>query len=97
MNEFQKTDAGKNRLGLLPPYATEAVGRVLTFGAQKYAPGNWRRVDDRSRYVDAALRHVFAFMRGKEVDAESGEHHLAHAVCCLMFLMELDMEAKDEL
>lgn len=90
---FTKHDAGKNRLGLLPPHATEAVGRVLTFGAKKYSPDNWRNVDDRTRYVDAALRHVFAYQRGKRVDPESGEHALAHAVCCLMFLVELDAEA----
>lgn len=94
---FTKHDAGKARLGLLPPRALEAVGRVLTLGASKYTPGNWRRVDDRTRYVDAALRHVFAFMRGEARDPESGEHHLAHAVCCLLFLVELDLEAKDGL
>lgn len=85
-----KFDTGKPRLELLPPAAIEAVGRVLAFGAKKYAPGNWVHVEDgQNRYLAACLRHVFAYMRGEENDSESGEHHLAHAACCLLFILEL--------
>ncbi len=28
---------------------------------------------------------------GEQVDPESGKHHLAHALCCLMFLYEHDI------
>jgi ribosomal protein L32 len=28
---------------------------------------------------------------GEQVDPESGRYHLAHALCCLMFLYEHDM------
>lgn len=93
---FMKQDAGKVRLGLLPPRAVEAVGRVLTHGATKYAPGNWKRMDDRTRYVDALLRHAFAYVRGEKRDPESGEHHLAHAVCCALYLVELEEEDAEE-
>lgn len=90
MSEFIKADSGKVRLELLPSRAVEAVGRVLTLGARKYAPDNWRKVDDLSRYTGAALRHIFAHMGGEKLDPESGEHHLAHAACCLLFIVELD-------
>ena len=88
--KFIKADGGKNRLGLLPPQALLAIGRVLTFGAKKYEPNNWMRCSDTSRYVDAALRHIVAYMSGEKYDPETGEHHLAHAGCCIMFLIDLD-------
>jgi hypothetical protein len=53
-------------------------------------------VDDRTRYVDALLRHAFAYVRGEKRDPESGEHHLAHAVCCAMYLVELEEEDAEE-
>ena len=85
-----KHDGGKPRLELLPPAAIEAVGRVLGYGAEKYAPGNWKHVaDGQNRYLAASLRHVFAYLRGEELDSESGESHLAHAACSLLFILEL--------
>lgn len=92
----RKFDSGKTRLGLLPPLAIESVGRVLTFGAEKYAKDNWKYVDGAvERYLDASLRHIFAYLRDEQDDPESGEHHLAHAVCCLMFVLDLDL-AQDQ-
>ena len=89
--EGVKHDQGKARLDLLPPRSIEAVGHVLTHGATKYAPDNWRHVEGwRWRYAAAALRHVFAWLRGERLDEESGLPHLAHATCCLLFLLELD-------
>ena len=53
---------------------------------------NWRYVDNaRTRYFDAAQRHIMAWWQGEQTDSESGKHHLAHAVCCLMFLMWFDL------
>lgn len=83
----RKDDAGKPRMELLPPVALEAVARVLTYGAQKYGAENWRGVE-RSRYIGAALRHVFAHVRGEKHDPETGESHLAHAACSLLFALE---------
>ena len=33
--------------------------------------------------------------QGEQTDSESGKHHLAHAVCCLMFLMWFDLVGGD--
>ena len=85
-----KHDAGKPILGAIPPLAELAVGRVLSFGAQKYARDNWRVVEDaQTRYMDAALRHLNAVRRGEILDSESGEPHLAHAACCVLFMLDL--------
>lgn len=84
-----KSDHGKPILGAIPPHAELAVGRVLAFGAEKYARGNWDHVaDHENRYMDAALRHLNAHRRGELVDGESGESHLAHAACCILFLLD---------
>ena len=87
----RKFDGNKLEFGLLPPLALEATVDVLTFGAQKYERDNWKRVpDSKRRYYDALQRHLWAWKKGEENDPESGKHHLAHAMCCLMFLYEHD-------
>ena len=89
--EGRKFDGGKLEYGLLPPKALEATVEILTFGAQKYARDNWKYVDDsKRRYFDAMQRHVWAWKSGEQLDQETGIHHLAHAMCCLMFLYEHD-------
>lgn len=86
-----KLDSEKLRYDLLPPLAEEAVVGVLTYGARKYAPDNWRKVPDASdRYFAAARRHLASWRKGERVDPESGHPHLAHAICCLLFLAELE-------
>lgn len=88
-----KHDAGKPRWDLLPVVALDDVAKVLTFGAAKYQPDGWRFVDGwRARYCAALLRHVAAWMRHERIDPESGLPHLAHAACCVLFLLELDQE-----
>lgn len=92
-SEGVKHDAAKPDWSLVQPLTLEACVRVLTFGAQKYAPDNWRRVPRlRRRYFAAALRHIMAWWRGELLDPETGEPHLAHAICCLAFLCELQLE-----
>jgi hypothetical protein len=89
--EGRKFDGGKLEYGLLPPFALEETVKVLTFGAQKYERDNWQKVpDSKRRYFDALQRHVWSWKQGEQIDPESGIHHLAHAMCCLMFLYEHD-------
>ena len=88
----RKFDGNKLEYGLLPPAALKATVDVLTFGAQKYERDNWKKVpDSKRRYFDALQRHLWAYKEGEQFDLESGKHHLAHAMCCLMFLYEHDM------
>lgn len=84
-----KHDGGKPRYDLIPPHALDALVRVLTIGAAKYAPDNWKTVDGRRwRYFAAAQRHLWAWWRGQERDPETGESHLAHALCSVAFLLD---------
>lgn len=91
-----KYDGDKIRMDLLPPRAMLEVAKVLTFGAKKYSPDNWRKVDGLGwRYLSAEMRHVNAWQRGETDDAESTYHHLAHAICCLSFILEDELMKKE--
>jgi hypothetical protein len=83
-----KFDSGKPELALLSPIFLEEVSRVLTYGKHKYAEHNWRKGLIWSRPLGAALRHIFSWMGGEDLDPETGISHLAHAACNLMFLIE---------
>ncbi len=86
-----KYDQDKPRYDLLPANAIDELAKVLTFGAEKYAPNSWQSVEDGlNRYRAALLRHTFAIQRGELVDSESGLPHAAHAMCCAAFIVELE-------
>lgn len=85
-----KHDLGKAPMSLLSREALERTAEVLAFGAQKYAAHNWRRGFEWSRPLSAAQRHLLAFQDGEDRDPESGLSHLAHAMCCIMFLLEFE-------
>ena len=88
-----KFDSEKPRMDLLPPKAIFEVAKVLGFGAEKYGAENWRLLDNlQGRYTAGALRHIFAHMDGEKLDSESGISHLAHALCCLLFKLEVELE-----
>jgi hypothetical protein len=89
-----KYDSDKPRFSLVPSASLRAIAQVLTYGAKKYPQAdNWKRADNaRERYTDALLRHVYAWMDGEALDPESGLHHLAHAGCCVLFLLHFEEE-----
>ncbi len=91
----RKFDGGKTEYGLMPPYALQEFADVLTYGAKKYEPDNWKRVPDaKRRYFDAAMRHMWALKRGEQVDPETGLHHAAHAMCCLAFIIDIELDPR---
>lgn len=90
-----KYDTDKPRMELLPAYSLEEIARVLSFGAKKYESWNWSRGIAYSRLLGAALRHLYSFARGEDKDPESGLSHLAHAGCCVLFLLWMDKHRGD--
>ena len=89
MSKGIKFDGEKPRYDLVPAKALADVVDVLTYGAQKYEPDNWLYVPEwERRYFAAAQRHIWAWKQGESVDSETGINHLAHAICCLMFMIE---------
>lgn len=86
VDSFMKFDKDKLRYGLIPPQATKAIAQVLTYGAKKYKPNNWK-LGEPERYIDALYRHLEAWRAGEELDPESGLSHLAHAITNISFLL----------
>jgi hypothetical protein len=90
-----KFDQGKPQWSLMPWKALSQVVDVLTYGAKKYSPDNWKKVPNaRQRYIDAGFRHVTAYALGEKNDSETGKNHLAHAICCFLYLIAFDLEEK---
>jgi len=86
-DEATKHDKGKLPYDLLPSDAVEEILQVLDFGRSKYGGRNWELGMDWSRPFAALMRHMWAWWRGEDRDPESGLSHLAHAGCCLFFLL----------
>lgn len=87
----RKYDSDKPDWSLMPLAALESVVKVLTYGAKKYSPGNWAKVPNgRNRYFAAMMRHLAAHQSGEQNDAETGISHLAHAACCLLYLIRFE-------
>ena len=95
-----KHDAGKPMWHLLPWTQLKNVVQVLTAPvvSGKYPAENWKKVPDaRNRYFSACMRHLTAWWDGEKNDPDDGLPHLAHAACCLFFLMWFDDQADDAL
>ena len=77
---------GKARLDLLDWEALEGLAGILEFGATKYNDHNWRKGLPFTEQVASLLRHTSAFMRGEDIDLETGKLHVDHMQCNTMFL-----------
>ena len=86
-------DDGKLPLAWLPWAAMESVSRVQAYGHKKYRDfNNYRKGMEVTRNTSCALRHITAYLKGETIDPESGEHHLAHAICRLAFILQNEAE-----
>lgn len=94
LKEGTKYDDGKPALQYWSPWALEETARVLAFGAVKYEAWNWAKGIKYTRVFGAMMRHLWAWWRGEQFDEETGLHHLAHAMCCLMFLLHYEKLAE---
>lgn len=93
-----KLDSSKTRLGLVLlgfAKALEEVGKVGTFGANKYTDNGWGTVPNgQERYTDAMLRHIFSEASGEDVDQDSGLLHASHAAWNALARLELILNKK---
>lgn len=89
--EGTKFDAEKVRMDLLSSIALTETAKVMTFGAKKYDDHNWRKGIKSSRLIGALLRHINAYNGGQDKDPETGLSHVAHVMCCAMFILEQEV------
>jgi hypothetical protein len=76
----------KPDLSLIPLSTLSDEARVWMYGQRKYTPWNWARGTQWSVPLASCLRHIAAWQRGEDLDAETGLPHLAHAICNLRML-----------
>ncbi len=90
-----KFDGEKNRMNLIPPETLESIGGVLTYGANKYEPNNWKNIG-KDRYTAALLRHLVDYMKDPKSTDESGYLHIEHVLANAVFLSYFETH-KEEL
>lgn len=76
-------------LALVPSSALYYMGLAFKEGARKYGPYNWReKAVESMTYVNATLRHLYAWIDGEEIDPESGKPHLGLAMASLAIIVD---------
>jgi len=87
---MMRDNKGKAKLSFLLdfPKATESLCRVMEFGASKYAMNDWKSGGDVRGLEDSLLRHLHKYHNKEDLDEESGESHLGHALFNLMAIIE---------
>lgn len=94
---MSKFDSGKPLFSLIEPKFALELAKVLTMGAEKYGPEDWKTTDNaHRRYLDALHRHLNAFERGEMDDPESGQSHLIHVAANAMFLHWFALNPKND-
>lgn len=96
-----KTLSGRQKLPMLsvaPPAAIIYMAQAMRYGAydarrtdgsKGYGPYNWREQDIEAMiYVDAAMRHLLAWVDGEGEDADSKVHPLAHVLATVGILVD---------
>ncbi len=81
-----KADHDKPDYSLLPSEWLEEVAKAFMYGAKKYSRHNYLTGMEWSRMHAAAMRHLWKWWRGEEIDPETGIHHIGHAGACLGML-----------
>lgn len=69
--------------------AIHGCADVLSFGAKKYARGNWHKGLSHTEICDSMLRHLSSYLSGQDKDEESGLRHVDHVLCNAIFLSQL--------
>lgn len=83
-----KHDAGKPDLSLVPLSALTLEAQAFMHGEKKYGRDQYKNGFDSHRLIAAALRHIYQWQSGEDLDPESGHSHLGHARASLAILIE---------
>jgi hypothetical protein len=86
---------GKLRWSLVDFDALADMVKVLEYGSRKYADHNWKKGLKTTEIFESMMRHMQAYMRGENVDPESGLPHTGHIMCNAMFLSYMNTYRPD--
>lgn len=81
-----KHDGNKPDHTLIPREAMDAMARAFGYGEKKYQRGNYKAGIEYTRLAASCSRHLFAWLAGEDIDAESGNNHIDHALASLAML-----------
>lgn len=90
-NKALRYNEGKDRPDLIPVEVLIALGKHYAYGAEKYAPNNWRKGLPYSETTGSLLRHLYAWLGGERNDPESGTHHLVAVIWNAVTLMYFEL------
>ncbi len=91
-----RANSGKVSFSLIPLQLLAGVGRIFQGGALKYASWNWSKGGKHSTAFDCCMRHLIKYWYcGEDLDEESGEYHLDHALCNLLMLKHFTQTYKE--
>ena len=76
------TTENKGSYYLLPPHAIHRMAQHFQTGGKKYSPRNWEKGMPLSKFLDSALRHLFAYLGGSREE----DHIIAAAWNALCFV-----------
>lgn len=96
VGNFLKFDTDKLRYDLIPTEATKALAEVLTYGAKKYKPDNWKYCEDVNRYIAALMRHLEAHRSNELYDEDSGMLHMSHVLTNAAFILYFLINSKEK-
>lgn len=86
-----KYNAQKVNVQYVPPAVIAEISEALDEGRIKYGCAKWRETKTECMtYLGGALRHIYAYIDGEDVDPESltGKSHLAGALASLAILVD---------
>ena len=86
------TENPELRYDLIPFKPIKEVTEIMTYGAKKYKPDNWQKVEY-IRYFAAFMRHFIDRRKGEYPDKDSKMPHTSHMVTNAVFMNYLDMES----
>jgi hypothetical protein len=85
-NQALRYNNGKLQWSLVDFDSLEGLVKVLEYGATKYSKNNWKKGMPVTQVSESLMRHLFAFLKGEDVDPESGCRHISHVMCNAMFI-----------
>lgn len=91
-------DPEKPRLSFLPKEAVWEIGKAFSYGEIHYGANNWKNGLKVTYLIDAALRHIFQFLDGENLDSKSKCHHLGSAIanlCMAIWMLARKPELDD--
>lgn len=83
-----KSYVDKPGLAYVPKEAMWELGKAMSAGALKYEDWNFKNGIALTRTLSAALRHIYQFLDGEDMDKETKSLHLGNAMANLSMAID---------